>query len=168
MSPPVGHVKTAETWTSVYKQTDDQNRRRRDDAKPGGALTFLGCLRDPGVSKHERVTDVYTGLATFIHHLLKGHTVFSVMAEEEVSPKRHGLHQPHAVQGSQADLVWQPPRPTSSTTNLRRHQNLPPSFHPQGASRALTGLCRATGKTGGKKVEWMSLSLALEKYRFKC
>lgn len=44
-----------------------------DDAKPRGALTCLGCPLDPRVSKHERVTDVYTGLATFIHHLLKGH-----------------------------------------------------------------------------------------------
>lgn len=52
-----------------------------DDAKPGGALTFLGCLLDLCVGKHKRVTDVYTGLATFIHHLLKGHTVFGVMAK---------------------------------------------------------------------------------------
>lgn len=69
-----------------------------DDTKPGGALTLLGCPLDPGVSKHERVTDVYTGLATFIHHLLKGHMVFSVTAKEEISPKRQGLYQPHAVQ----------------------------------------------------------------------
>lgn len=69
-----------------------------DNTKPGGALTFLGCPLDPRVSKHERVTDVYTSLATFIHHLLKGHTVFSVMAKKEISPKKQGLYQPHAVQ----------------------------------------------------------------------
>lgn len=65
-----------------------------DDTKPGGALTFLGCPLDPRVSKHERVTDVYTSLATFIHHLLKGHGIQRHGEERDLCKEARPLSTP--------------------------------------------------------------------------